>query len=246
MRAGLVLGSPCTAPPRPAPPPPLPPPPPPPQPPPPPPPVKIVGRTRIYGSLPPLPRSLAPPCLPCVEGRQRPAPHSSSFPPTTAPLQTLHMDVWGPARVSGQGGEHYFLLVVDDYTRCTTVFPLQSKADCPRCLDPLDPRCPSGVPSLWSTICLRASSLHALFGAAGGGDTGGADSGGAGSGGAASAPGAGGAAGGTGGAGLIGASAVVPRVGGTGGDDIGAAGFMAATPLQPPPFSPNLPLQQLK
>ncbi|CAI7839432.1 unnamed protein product [Closterium sp. NIES-54] len=46
-------------------------------------------------SLPPLPPSLAPPCLPCVEGRQRAAPHSSSFPPTTAPLQTLDMDVKG-------------------------------------------------------------------------------------------------------------------------------------------------------
>ncbi|CAI7787146.1 unnamed protein product [Closterium sp. NIES-54] len=68
-------------------------------------------------SLPPLPPSPAPPCLPCVEGRQRAAPHSFSFPPTTAPLQTLHMDVWGPARVSGQGRERYFLLVVDDYTR---------------------------------------------------------------------------------------------------------------------------------
>ncbi|CAI7789217.1 unnamed protein product [Closterium sp. NIES-54] len=46
-------------------------------------------------SLPPLPPSPAPPCLPCIEGRQRTAPHSSSFPPTTAPLQTLHMDVGG-------------------------------------------------------------------------------------------------------------------------------------------------------
>ncbi|CAI7813642.1 unnamed protein product [Closterium sp. NIES-53] len=53
-------------------------------------------------SLPPLPPSPSPPCLPCVEGRQRAAPHSSSFPLTTAPLQTLHMDVWGPAHVSGQ------------------------------------------------------------------------------------------------------------------------------------------------
>ncbi|CAI7886552.1 unnamed protein product [Closterium sp. NIES-53] len=43
-------------------------------------------------SLPSLPPSPAPPCLPCVEGRQRAAPHSS-FPPTTAPLQTLHMGV---------------------------------------------------------------------------------------------------------------------------------------------------------
>ncbi|CAI7781801.1 unnamed protein product [Closterium sp. NIES-54] len=48
-------------------------------------------------SLPPLPPSAAPPCLPCVEGQQRAAPHSSSFPPTTTPLQTLDMDVWGPA-----------------------------------------------------------------------------------------------------------------------------------------------------
>ncbi|CAI7913565.1 unnamed protein product [Closterium sp. NIES-54] len=80
-------------------------------------------------SLPPLPPSPAPPCLPCVEGRQCAAPHSSSFPPTTTPLQTLHMDVWGPARVSGQGRERYFLLVVDDYTRYTTVFPLHSKSE---------------------------------------------------------------------------------------------------------------------
>ncbi|CAI5941812.1 unnamed protein product [Closterium sp. NIES-64] len=62
----------------------------------------VSGLPRV---LPPLPPSLAPPCLPCVEGRQRAAPHSSSFPPTTAPLQTLHMDVWGPARVRGQGQE---------------------------------------------------------------------------------------------------------------------------------------------
>ncbi|CAI7818588.1 unnamed protein product, partial [Closterium sp. NIES-53] len=46
-------------------------------------------------SLPPLPPSPAPPCLPCVEGRQRATPHSSSFFPTTAPLQTLHVDVEG-------------------------------------------------------------------------------------------------------------------------------------------------------
>ncbi|CAI7762508.1 unnamed protein product [Closterium sp. NIES-54] len=43
-------------------------------------------------SLPPLPPSPTPPCLPCVEGEQRAAPHSSSFSPTTAPLQILHMD----------------------------------------------------------------------------------------------------------------------------------------------------------
>ncbi|CAI7889330.1 unnamed protein product [Closterium sp. NIES-54] len=80
-------------------------------------------------SLPSLPRSPAPPCLPCIEGRQRAAPHSSEFPPTTTPLQTLHMDVWASALVGGTDQECYFLLVVDDYTRYTSVFPLRCKAN---------------------------------------------------------------------------------------------------------------------
>ncbi|CAI7803255.1 unnamed protein product [Closterium sp. NIES-53] len=80
-------------------------------------------------SLPTLPPSLAPPCTPCVERRRRAVPHSSSSPPTTAPLQTLHMDVWGPAPVPGSGRERYFMLVVDDHTSYTTVFPLRRKGD---------------------------------------------------------------------------------------------------------------------
>ncbi|CAI7762453.1 unnamed protein product [Closterium sp. NIES-54] len=92
----------------------------------------MASRVLVSGlpqSLPPLPPGPAPTCLPCVEGRQRAAPHSSEFPPIEAPLQTLHMDVWGPARIRGQGHERYFLLVVDDYSRYTTVFPLRSKGE---------------------------------------------------------------------------------------------------------------------
>ncbi|CAI7763335.1 unnamed protein product [Closterium sp. NIES-53] len=85
--------------------------------------------TGLPGSLPPLPPRPAPTCIPCVKGRLRAAPHSSEFPPMEAPLQTLHMDVWGPARVRGQGHERYFLLVVDDYSRYTTVFPLRRKGE---------------------------------------------------------------------------------------------------------------------
>ncbi|CAI5947813.1 unnamed protein product [Closterium sp. NIES-64] len=57
--------------------------------------------------LPPLPPSPAPPCLPSVKGRQRAAPHSS-----------------------------YFLIVVDDYSRYTTVFPLRTKGEVPDVLIP--------------------------------------------------------------------------------------------------------------
>ncbi|CAI7895023.1 unnamed protein product [Closterium sp. NIES-54] len=92
----------------------------------------MASRTLVSGlprSLPPLPPGPAPTCVPCVEGRQRAAPHSSEFPPIEAPPQTLHMDVWGPPCVRGQGHEHYFLLVVDDYSRSTTVFPLRLKGE---------------------------------------------------------------------------------------------------------------------
>ncbi|CAI7855199.1 unnamed protein product, partial [Closterium sp. NIES-53] len=97
----------------------------------------MASRTLVSGlprSLPPLPPGPAPTCVPCVEGRQCAAPHSSTFPPTEAPLQTLHMDVGGPARVRGQGHERYFLLVVDDYSRYTIVFPLRSKGEVPEVL----------------------------------------------------------------------------------------------------------------
>ncbi|CAI7873474.1 unnamed protein product [Closterium sp. NIES-53] len=90
----------------------------------------MASRVLVSGlprSLPPLPQGPAPTCVPCVEGWQRAAPHSSEFPPTEAPLQTLHMDVWGPARVRGQGHERYFLLVVDDFSRYTSLFPLRRK-----------------------------------------------------------------------------------------------------------------------
>ncbi|CAI5985566.1 unnamed protein product [Closterium sp. NIES-64] len=92
----------------------------------------MASRVLVSGlpqSLPPLPPGPGPSCVPCVEGRLRAAPHSSQFPLTEAPLQTLHLDVWGPARVRGQGHERYFLLVVDDYSRYTSVFPLRSKGD---------------------------------------------------------------------------------------------------------------------
>ncbi|CAI7877590.1 unnamed protein product, partial [Closterium sp. NIES-53] len=97
----------------------------------------MASRTLVSSlprSLPPLPPGPAPTCVPCVEGWQRAAPHSSTIPLIEAPLQTLHMDVRGPTRVRGQGHERYFLKVVDDYSRYTTVFPLCSKGEFPEVL----------------------------------------------------------------------------------------------------------------
>ncbi|CAI7922386.1 unnamed protein product [Closterium sp. NIES-54] len=86
----------------------------------------ILGVPRVLSSLPPLPK---PPCGPSVEGRLRATPHSSFFRLTTEPFETLHLDVWGPASHHGPERERFFLVVVDDYSRYTTVFPLAKKSE---------------------------------------------------------------------------------------------------------------------
>ncbi|CAI7866402.1 unnamed protein product [Closterium sp. NIES-53] len=86
----------------------------------------VSGLPRIFMSLPPSP---APLCTPCVEGRLRATPHSSSLRPATAPFQTLHLDVWGLAPCPGPERESFLLVVIDDYSRYTTVFPLAKKSE---------------------------------------------------------------------------------------------------------------------
>ncbi|CAI7849107.1 unnamed protein product [Closterium sp. NIES-54] len=70
--------------------------------------------TNLVSSSPP---TLACPALPSLS-RGAAARRSSLLlvsPNDCSP--TLHMDMWGPARISGQGRERYFLLVVDVYAR---------------------------------------------------------------------------------------------------------------------------------
>ncbi|CAI6002216.1 unnamed protein product [Closterium sp. NIES-64] len=77
-----------------------------------------------HPSLPPLQGMASRVLVPGLPRSLPPLP-----PGPEAPLQTLHMDVWGPAHVRGRGHGRYFLLVVDDYSRYTTLFPLRSKGD---------------------------------------------------------------------------------------------------------------------
>ncbi|CAI7934012.1 unnamed protein product [Closterium sp. NIES-54] len=86
----------------------------------------VLGLPRVLPSLPP---SLAPPCAPCVEGRMQATPHSSSLRLATEPFETLHLDVWNPASRPGPERESFFLVVIDDYSRYTTVFPLAKKSE---------------------------------------------------------------------------------------------------------------------
>lgn len=48
---------------------------------------------------------------------------------TKSALELLHCDVWGPASVLSFEGYRYYLLIVDDFTRYTWIYPLKLKSD---------------------------------------------------------------------------------------------------------------------
>jgi transposase InsO family protein len=67
-------------------------------------------------------------CAPCCYGNMIAASHS---PITTLmtkhPGQLLYMDTVGPSRIHSMGDKWYVLVVVDDYSRYSWVFFLESK-----------------------------------------------------------------------------------------------------------------------
>jgi transposase InsO family protein len=67
-------------------------------------------------------------CAPCRHGKMIDASHSPvNTVMTEHPRQLLHMDTVGPSRVRSMGGKWYVLVIVDDYSRYSCVFFLESK-----------------------------------------------------------------------------------------------------------------------
>ena len=71
-------------------------------------------------------------CGPCQIGKQIKSKHPSvASVQTSSPLELLHIDLMGLARVQILGGKKYILVVVDDFTRYTGVVLLKDKAEAP-------------------------------------------------------------------------------------------------------------------
>ncbi|XP_004966968.2 uncharacterized protein LOC101762853 [Setaria italica] len=69
-------------------------------------------------------------CAPCKHGKMVAASHAPvTQVMTRRPGELLHMDIVGPARVRSAGGKWYVLVVVDDFSRYSWVFFLESKDD---------------------------------------------------------------------------------------------------------------------
>nr|KAJ0213000.1 hypothetical protein LSAT_V11C400157850 [Lactuca sativa] len=77
---------------------------------------------------------ILPPCDVCHKAKQT----RESFPVSqhvTSDLgELIHLDVWGPYRVTTVEGFRYFLTIVDDFTRATWVYLLKSKDEVYECV----------------------------------------------------------------------------------------------------------------
>jgi transposase InsO family protein len=69
-------------------------------------------------------------CAPCHHGKMIAASHSPvNTMMTEHPGQLLHMDTVGPSRVCSMGGKWYVLVIIDDYSRYSWGFFLESKVE---------------------------------------------------------------------------------------------------------------------
>jgi transposase InsO family protein len=67
-------------------------------------------------------------CNHCQQGKQTKTWFKSKEYSTTRPLEIVHTDLVKPNKTKGLKGEKYFIVLVDYYTRMTTVFFLRNKS----------------------------------------------------------------------------------------------------------------------
>lgn len=68
-------------------------------------------------------------CVACLQAKSHKLPFPLSKSHSSSPFELIHMDVWGPSPVLSHQGFRYYLLIVDDYTRYTWLYPLHYKSD---------------------------------------------------------------------------------------------------------------------
>ncbi|KAJ9545397.1 hypothetical protein OSB04_025104 [Centaurea solstitialis] len=90
--------------------------------------MNLLVKNQLVRGLPPKEFTLDDNCVACLKGKQHKASHKSKTINTiSAPLQLLHMDLFGPTNVMSIGKKSYCLVIIDDYSRFTWVFFLRTK-----------------------------------------------------------------------------------------------------------------------
>ncbi|RVW61330.1 Retrovirus-related Pol polyprotein from transposon RE1 [Vitis vinifera] len=66
-------------------------------------------------------------CSSCQLAKSHRLPTHLSLSCASKPLELVHTNLWGPASVKSTSGARYFILFLDDYSRYTWFYPLQTK-----------------------------------------------------------------------------------------------------------------------
>ena len=48
---------------------------------------------------------------------------------TKSPFELVHTDIWDPSRVESTLGFQYYVTFIDDYSRCTWLFLMKTRAE---------------------------------------------------------------------------------------------------------------------
>jgi len=89
-----------------------------------------LNKYNVVQNFPNIEKLHSPICNPCQLGKlTRTSFKTKTQPSTNKPLQLVHMDLCGPSRQKGTGGECYFMLVVDGFSRLTWVAFLKEKSE---------------------------------------------------------------------------------------------------------------------
>jgi transposase InsO family protein len=83
--------------------------------------VVKVNRKEVVREIPQIVMPTSTLCKHCQQEKQTKTKFKSKEYSTIRPLEIVHTDLVGPTRTKGLKGEQYFMLLVDDYKRMTSV-----------------------------------------------------------------------------------------------------------------------------
>jgi hypothetical protein len=90
--------------------------------------VKVSKRDAVR-EMPQITKPTNTLCKHCQQGKQTKTSFKLKEYSTTKPLEIVHTDLVGPTTTKGLKCERYFMLLVDDYIRMTTVCFLKNKSE---------------------------------------------------------------------------------------------------------------------
>lgn len=68
-------------------------------------------------------------CVSCQMAKSSRLPFSASQFVATRPLERIHCDVWGPSPVVSVQGFKYYVVLIDNYSRYCSMYPMKKKSD---------------------------------------------------------------------------------------------------------------------